>query len=73
MGSAAERMWFENVTEDLDMIDRIDRHPTAKGVEEFDERSGKDRRKVPTMLDPHIDRRKRERRRNPYKIAANDR
>ena len=55
------------------MIDRIDRHPTAKGLEPFDERSGKDRRKVPTMLDPDIDRRKGERRRNPFKIAANDR
>jgi hypothetical protein len=59
--------------EDLDMIDRIDRHPTAKGTEAFDERSGKDRRKIPTMLDPDIDRRKGERRRNPFKIAANDR
>jgi hypothetical protein len=73
MGPSAIRLFFQQVTEDLDMIDRIDRHPTAKGIEAFDERNGEDRRKVPTMLDPDIDRRKEERRRNPFKKAANDR
>ncbi len=44
------------------MIDRIDSHPTSDDHNNFEERSGKDRRKIHTMLDPDIDRRKGDRR-----------
>ena len=44
------------------MIDRIDSHPTPQDMPEFDERSGKDRRQIHTMLDPDMDRRKADRR-----------
>lgn len=40
------------------MIDRIDTHPTAKVVRYVERRSGKERRKIHTMLDPQVDRRK---------------
>ena len=45
------------------MIDRIDSHPTPVNHKIIEKRSGKDRREIPTMLDPDIDRRKKERRR----------
>ena len=44
------------------MIDRIDSHPTSDDHNNFEERSGKDRRKIHTMLDPDIVRRKGDRR-----------
>ena len=44
------------------MIDRIDTHPTPHDRIYIDQRSGKDRRKIHTMLDPAIDRRKGDRR-----------
>jgi hypothetical protein len=44
------------------MIDRIYDHPTAHDTQEFDERSGKDRRVIHTTVDPDRDRRKGERR-----------
>ncbi|MFO7715433.1 hypothetical protein [Desulfosarcina sp.] len=44
------------------MIDRIDHRPTPRGFEDAEERSGKERRKVHTMLDPKIDKRKGDRR-----------
>ena len=44
------------------MIDRIDNHPTPRGCKDSEERSGKDRRKIHTMLDPDIDKRKGDRR-----------
>jgi len=50
------------------MIDRIDTQPTSVDHKNyFDERSGKDRRKIHTMLDPELDRRKGERRRKKIK------
>lgn len=45
------------------MVDRIDEHPTARDYDFFDERSGKDRRMHHTMLDPEMDKRKKDRRR----------
>ena len=45
------------------MINRIDEHPTPRGVKNFDQRKGKDRRKLHTMIDPEKDRRKGDRRR----------
>jgi len=44
------------------MIDRIDTHPTTKDVRYVDRRSSKERRKIHTMLDPQVDRRKGTRR-----------
>lgn len=44
------------------MIDRIDNHPTSQDYSDFEERSGEDRRKIPTMLEPDIDKRKEDRR-----------
>ena len=44
------------------MIDRIDAHPTTKDVSFVERRSGKERRKTHTMLDPEVDRRKGTRR-----------
>jgi hypothetical protein len=50
------------------LIDRIDTHPTPPNKIYIEERSGKDRRKIHTMLDPAIDRRKGDRRkRSPGK------
>ena len=46
------------------MIDRIDSHPTPDDPIYIEQRSGKDRRKIHTMLDPAIDRRKGDRRKN---------
>lgn len=44
------------------MVDRIDEQPTPKDHKYYDRRSGKDRRKVHTMVDPNKDRRKGDRR-----------
>jgi hypothetical protein len=44
------------------MIDRIDSHPTSITEKFIERRNGEDRRKIFTMLDPDIDRRKGERR-----------
>lgn len=44
------------------MIDRIDNHPTPQDYKYVEERSGKDRRKIHTMLDPEKDKRKGDRR-----------
>lgn len=44
------------------MIDRIDNQPTPFGYEDPENRSGEERRKIHTMLDPDIDKRKGERR-----------
>ena len=46
------------------MIDRIETHPTAEGSYHINLRSGKDRRQGYSMIDPDLDRRKRERRKN---------
>jgi hypothetical protein len=46
------------------MIDRIETHPTVKVYNNINLRSGKDRRKAYTMLDPDLDRRKGERRKS---------
>ncbi len=51
------------------MIDRIEMHPTPPGHEEFDQRSGKDRRRTHTMLDPGKDQRKVNRRQNSPALA----
>ena len=48
------------------MIDRIDTHPTPNDPIYIEQRSGKDRRKIHTMLDPAIDRRKGDRRKKNY-------
>lgn len=55
------------------MIDRIDHHPTPTGYGDNEERSGKDRRKIHTMLDPDIDKRKGDRRKRKYRRAAQGR
>ena len=57
------------------MIDRIDTHPTPNDPIYIEQRSGKDRRKIHTMLDPAIDRRKGDRRKKksekrPRKVAC---
>ena len=52
------------------MIDRIDAHPTARDAKDFDERSGKDRRVIHTMLDPDRDKRKKNRRKMIHPRAA---
>ena len=44
------------------MIDKIDEQPTSKNQRISDKRSGKDRRKVHTMVDPDKERRKGDRR-----------
>ena len=44
------------------MINRIDEQPTAIDHKFYDRRSGKDRRKVHTMVDPIKERRKGDRR-----------
>ena len=44
------------------MIDKIDEQPTSKNQRIYDMRSGKDRRKVHTMVDPDKERRKGDRR-----------
>ena len=44
------------------MIDRIDEQPTPLEYKFYERRSGKDRRKIHTMLDPDTDKRKGERR-----------
>ena len=51
------------------MIDRIDTHPTPRDHINFELRSGKDRRKIHTMLDPAIDRRKRDRRNKEPQVS----
>ena len=48
------------------MIDRIETHPTFECYNNVNLRSGKDRRRGYTMMDPDMDRRKEERRRNDY-------
>ncbi|WP_319522345.1 hypothetical protein [uncultured Desulfosarcina sp.] len=46
------------------MIDRIETHPTGKEYNNINLRSGKDRRKGYTMIDPDLDRRKEDRRKS---------
>lgn len=46
------------------MIDRLEMHPTVEGYNNINLRSGKDRRKGYTMVDPDLDRRKGERRKS---------
>lgn len=48
------------------MIDRIDTHPTSRDGNDYEERNGKDRRKIHTMLDPEIDKRKGDRRKKNH-------
>ena len=54
------------------MIDRIDNHPTPRDYKDFEKRSGKERRKIHTMLDPDIDKRKGDRRKMNLRKAAKD-
>jgi hypothetical protein len=49
------------------MIDRIDSHPTPIAHRFIEKRRGTERRKIYTMLDPDIDRRKGERRKRERK------
>ena len=44
------------------MTDRIDEQPAPTDHKKFEKRSGKDRRKVHTMINPDKDRRKQNRR-----------
>jgi hypothetical protein len=46
------------------MIDRIETHPTVEGYNHINLRSGKDRRQGYSMIDPDLDRRKGQRRKN---------
>lgn len=52
------------------MISRRDQQPSKFGREDFDARSGKDRRKMLTMLNPDMDRRKKDRRRRIFRVVA---
>lgn len=52
------------------MIDRIEMHPTTEEYNNINLRSGKDRRKGYSMVDPDLDRRKGERRKN-HKPSGN--
>ena len=61
------------ISEDKQMIDRLDMHPTPRSFKEFDQRSGKDRRTIHTMLDPERDKRKHNRRKNSHRRVAQDR
>lgn len=54
------------------MIDRVDTHPTPQNVNDLDQRSGKDRRTMHTMLDPDRDKRKRNRRKMSHRRIAED-
>ena len=52
------------------MIDRIDTQPTSRDSKDFDQRSGKDRREMHTMLDPDRDKRKKNRRKMSHRGTA---
>ena len=54
------------------MIDRIDTHPTSREFNDFDQRSGKDRRVMHTMLEPDRDKRKKNRRKMSHRRAVKD-
>ena len=54
------------------MIDRLDAHPTPRNFKDFDQRSGKDRRTIHTMLDPDRDKRKQNRRKMSHRRVAQD-
>jgi len=54
------------------MIDRLDMHPTPRNFKDFDQRSGKDRRTIHTMLDPDRDKRKQNRRKISHPRVAQD-
>jgi len=54
------------------MIDRLDTHPTSRDFKDFDQRSGKDRREMHTMLDPGRDKRKKNRRKMSHRRVAQD-
>ena len=51
------------------MIDRIDTHPVPRNHINFELLSGKDRRKIHTMLDPAIDRRNGNRRKKEPQVS----
>lgn len=53
-------------------MDRIDDHPTDRNYKYFDERSGRDRREIHTMLDPDIDKRKGDRRKKNSRAARDN-
>ena len=48
------------------MIERIETQPTFECYNNINLRSGKDRRKGYTMMDPDLDRRRKERRKSGY-------
>ena len=54
------------------MIDRLEKRPTFECYNNINLRSGKDRRNGYTMMDPDMDRRKEERRKNDYRSCSQD-
>ena len=52
------------------MIERKDNYPTLRDYQDIDERSGRERRKAHTMLDPDMDRRKADRRKKRQRHAV---
>lgn len=52
------------------MISRRDQQPSKFGRDYFDARSGKDRRKISTMLNPDMERRKKNRRSRKFRVAG---
>ena len=57
---------------DRTVIDRIEMHPTFECYNNINLRSGKDRRKGYTMMDPEMDRRKKDRRSRDYPSCSQD-
>lgn len=54
------------------MIDRIETHPTFECYNNINLRSGKDRRRGFTMMDPDLDRRMEERRKSRYPACSRE-
>jgi hypothetical protein len=52
------------------MIERKDSYLTLRDYQDMDERSGRDRRKTYTMLNPDMDRRKADRRKKQHRHAV---
>lgn len=55
------------------MIERKGDQPTPQGSDTVDERSGTDRRRTHTMLNPDVEKRKGDRRKNSFKKGTKDR
>jgi hypothetical protein len=73
IGRSILKIWNKTkFSEDKKMIDRLDTHPTPRNLRDVDQRSGKDRREMHTMLDPDRDKRKKNRRKMSHRSALKD-